>query len=107
MTSATTAPLMVTRGRPAADRWTLHELSDPRFVIWEKPRGAGRFRVIECGTGARGMGRLRGTAGTLPAALELAGSLNPSTPAEILADITPFGDRDRDRIAELTALGQP
>ncbi|HMH90615.1 MAG TPA: hypothetical protein VK586_05970 [Streptosporangiaceae bacterium] len=97
----------VVSSKSAADGWTLHQLADPASAIWEKPRGSNRFRVIERGTGNRGMALLKGTAPSLPAALELAGSLKPSTTAEILARIPAYGDRDRRLIAKLTALGQP
>lgn len=101
------APVEITRSRPETDGWTYHELSAPAFAIREKPRGRDRFRVLEPGAGRRGMARLRGTASSLAAALDLAGSLERSTTAEILAGVTAYLDLDRRRLAELRTLGQP
>jgi len=101
------AGITVTKILPASDDYTCHELSDPRFVIWEKPRGRDRFSVMERGTGHRGMGRTRGKCPTLAAALELTATLAPSTTAEILAGIEVYGDWDRAAKAKLIALGTP
>lgn len=105
MSSTQTAE--IASSKPAADGWTYHQLADPAFAIWERPAGRARFRVIELGTGRRGMGRLRGTASSLGAALELAGSLKPSTTAEILSGITAYADWDRRTLDKLQTLGQP
>lgn len=87
----------------------LHELPGTAFAVWEAPKRTRqpRFTVIEPGAGRRGTGRRRGTARTLAEATELAGTLQPSTTAEILADVTPFGDWDRALLVKLTTLGVP
>jgi hypothetical protein len=97
--------ITVTRSRPASDDWTLYDLSDPRWCVWEKPRGRDRFQVMERGAGPRGTGRSRAWARTLDKALELASTLAPSTTAEILAGIEPHGDRER--LEKLIRLGTP
>lgn len=83
---STKAGCEVTESKPGTEDWTLHKLSNG-FSIWESPkrRKGGRFEVIEPGAGPRGNARDRGRARTLQAALELAVTLKPSTPAEILA----------------------
>jgi hypothetical protein len=97
----------VAKSLPASDDYTCHELSDTRFVIWEKPRGRDRFTVMERGTGTRGMGRDRGKCATLAGALELTATLAPSTTAEILAGIEVYGDLSRSLHGKLTTLGTP
>lgn len=81
----------VTRSWPGMGDPILHELSDGRFSLWvttRRPRRwAERFEVIEQGAGVRGNARSPGHAPTLEAALELVATLEPSTPAEILAPI--------------------
>lgn len=97
----------VAKSLPASDDYTCHELSDTRFVIWEKPRGRDRFTVMERGTGRRGTGRARGKCATLAGALELTATLTPSTTAEILAGIEVYGDLSRSLHGKLTMLGTP
>lgn len=88
---------------------TLHRIPDSPFAIWEAPKGgrAPRFTVIEPGAGRRGMGRRRGQTRTMAGAEELAATLKPSTPAEILAHIETWDDRDRHLMGELLRLSQP
>jgi hypothetical protein len=86
----------------------LHDMPGTSFAVWEAPTARQpRFAVIEPGAGRRGAARRRGTARTLAAAADLTASLVPSTAAEILAGITTWGERDRERVATLVALGQP
>jgi hypothetical protein len=87
----------------------LHKLPDSPFAVWEAPKGrrGDRFAIIEPGVGYRGMALRRGTARTLAGASELASSLSPSTPADILARIEAHGEMDHGRLETLHTLSQP
>lgn len=91
-----------------AGGWLRYDIKDSPFFVYEKNNGKTRFEVLEKGAGPRGTARPRGTAPSLPAALETAASLDPSTPAEILAQ-TPVcgedGKRDRVRLERLAEPG--
>lgn len=90
----------------AEDGWLKHTLSKPPFILWENPTGR-RFKICESGAGLRGTARTRGTATTLNAALTAVAGMQPSTPAEILADIPLYCDRDRERHDMLATLAVP
>lgn len=88
------------------DGWLRHDLADHPFFVYEKRNGK-RFEVLERGTGPRGCARERGTATTLHGALALAGTLAPSTVAEILAQVPVHSAADRRHVARLALLAAP
>ncbi|MGP4027267.1 hypothetical protein [Actinomadura sp. 3N407] len=102
-----TMPVTVTGTSRAEGGWLKHALSKQPFIIWEKPRGRGRFEICESGAGLRGTARRRGAAATLAKALAEVASMRPSTPAEILADIPLHSDRDHALHGKLTTLAVP
>lgn len=90
------------------DGWRKHEIPGTPFFINETPKGSS-FHVLEAGAAAWGGAHAHGKRGSLRAALRLAESLVPSTPADIMARVketTPLDHEKFDRMAYLAEPGR-